>query len=97
MWRSARQAASKRTRTIPGARERVLGGRHGLQIGGTPGGTSSGFDRPDSSSSACGEKGRRIISSSGFRSTPDSDTVGGFDFEFFFAHQRDRIGGREFS
>ena len=32
----------------------------------TPGGTSSGFDRSDSSSLACGEKGRRIDTRRGF-------------------------------
>ena len=66
MWRSARQAASKRTRTIPRARERVLMAAMAFGEEGRREELRRGLITPDRSSSARGEKGRRIETSSGF-------------------------------
>ena len=61
MWHSVHQAASKRTRTIPGARERVLMAAMAFGQEGRREGLRRGLITLDSSSLACGEKGRRIV------------------------------------
>ena len=66
MWHSVHQAASKRTRTIPGARERVLMATMAFGQEGRREELRRGLITPDRSSSARGEKGRRIETSSGF-------------------------------
>jgi hypothetical protein len=60
-------------------------------------GLCRGLITPDSLLVGVRREGTPDWDFAGVGSTPDSATVGGFDFELFFVHQRDRIGGREFS
>ena len=60
-------------------------------------GLCRGLITPDSLLVGVRREGTPDWDFAGVRSTPDSATVGGFDFELFFVHQRDRIGGRELS
>ena len=97
MWHSARQAASKRTRTIPRGRERVLVAVMAFGEEGRREGLCRGLITPDRSSSACGEKGRWIETSSGFDRPRTVSPSAALISKKKFAHQRDWIGGREFS
>ena len=89
MWRSARQAASKRTRTIPGAHERVLVAAMAFGEEGRWEGLRWGLITPDRSSSACREKRRRIETLSGFGQpwtvSPTAASILNSDLTFLFS------------
>ena len=81
-WRSARQATSKLTRTIPKTCAEGLGGHHGRGKRGTPACNFVGIWSPRTVASASAERMDAGLGPRRGLTTPDRTTVGDWDFDF---------------